>query len=86
MITKEELLLALKKKADAEGISEDFPPLTEKQIVRCEKELGIQLPEFVKLVYTRVANGGIGPSESLLGLKGGLGDDDDNDVVTLYKG
>ena len=63
LMTKEELLLAFKKKAYAEGISEVFPPLTEKQVMRCEKELGIQLPEFVKFIYTRVANGGIGPSE-----------------------
>lgn len=83
-MTGEELLRRLKAKAVEEGISEEFPPIGSKVLEQCEKKMGVTLPDLVKLVYTQVANGGIGPGEALMGLKGGLLDDLDNDIMTTY--
>jgi hypothetical protein len=64
----EELIQKLKEKADQKAISDDFPPLSSKEVMKCEKKLGFKLPELLKRVYTEVANGGIGPGEMLMGL------------------
>ncbi len=87
---KDELLRKLKAKADEEGISKEYPPLTRSQLDECEKELGFELPELLRRVYAEVANGGVGPGKQLLGLRGGkfadlaLTYDGDSDVLTIY--
>lgn len=78
------LLKLLKKKADAEGITENFPPLTDDDVAFCEKEMGLQLPELLKLIYTEVASGGIGPGEAMIELASDS--DDVEDVLNLYLG
>jgi TPR repeat protein len=83
-MTTEELLRRLKAKAVEEGISEEFPPLSLKVVQQCEKQMGVTLPELLRLLYTQVANGGIGPGEALMGLKGGLLDDLDHDASMTY--
>jgi TPR repeat protein len=82
-VSNEALLRKLKLRADEEGISEEFPPLSVEQVSRCEKQLGFKLPELVRLVYTTIANGGIG-TDALLGLIGGLTDENDQDASTIY--
>jgi TPR repeat protein len=84
-MTITELLKRLKAKAQEEGYCEEFPPLSPDVVARCEEEMGVELPDIVRLVYTQVANGGIGPDDALIGLKGGFVEDDDEDVITLYK-
>lgn len=75
----EELIQLLIAKASEKGIVEDFSPISEKNIASCEKEMGVKLPELLKLVYSKVANGGIGPGESMLPFIG-----DEETVVALY--
>lgn len=85
-VSHEELLRRLKEKADAEGISDEFPPLTEAAIAACEKKMGVKLPELVRLIYSRVANGGVGPGEAMLGLtEDGLVDDREQSASSLYE-
>jgi hypothetical protein len=67
-MTTDELLKLLKDKADEDDIPEDFPPLTEDQVAQYEQEMGVKLPELLKLIYTKVANGGIGADCMLIPL------------------
>ena len=61
-----------------------FPPVTEAEVQAAEKRIGFSLPPFLRLVYTQVANGGIGirqlrlnqsgyfaPESGLYGIAGG---------------
>lgn len=84
-MTIDDLVKKLKAKAKEEGHAEEYPPLSANEVARCEKEMGVQLPEIVRLVYTQVANGGIGPGGALIGLKGGFVEDNDEDVTSLYQ-
>ncbi len=47
------------------------PPATEEHLQETEKILGFPLPPFLRALYKRVANGGFGPSQGLLGAAGG---------------
>jgi hypothetical protein len=58
-MTTDELLKLLKEKADEDDIPEKFPPLTEAQVAQYEREMNVKLPELLKLIYSKVANGGI---------------------------
>lgn len=90
----DELIKQLKAKADAEGISQRFPPMTLSQVAELEKALKFKLPEILKRVYTEVANGGVGPGGQLVGFQGGKltegrlrqEDDEFNDAVGMYVG
>lgn len=46
--------------------------------------MGLQLPDLVKLIYTEVANGGIGPGKAMLALASDS--DVDEDVLNEYLG
>jgi len=48
-----------------------FPPVTPKALQRAERALGFELPELLREVYLKVANGGFGPSYGLVGMEGG---------------
>jgi SMI1 / KNR4 family (SUKH-1) len=48
-----------------------FPPMSPAMLAKTEEQLGFALPETLRDVYLRVANGGIGPHFS--GFIGGLG-------------
>lgn len=72
--------------ADSELADGPFQPLSEEQITAAEAELGFRLPATLRRVYREVANGGFGPSYGLLGLKGGLLNEDRCDAVGRYLG
>ncbi|QDT63105.1 SMI1/KNR4 family protein [Calycomorphotria hydatis] len=61
-----------------------FPPLSESQVKEAEHELGFQLTDTLRRIFTGVANGGFGPQYGLLGLKGGMRNEDGKDVVGQY--
>ena len=42
------------------------PPATAEQLAQTESELGFELPEFLKLMYSEIANGGFGPAFGLM--------------------
>ncbi len=57
-----------------------FPPATEEQLHETEQILGFPLPPLLRLLYTRIANGGFGPGYGIIGaidgfpLEDGMGD------------
>jgi hypothetical protein len=70
--------------ADSPHFKADFAPLSKASVVKAEKRLGFQLPTLLRRLYTEVANGGFGYSYGLLGLSGGMLNEDDNDAVSQY--
>jgi hypothetical protein len=52
------------------GPSADLAPASGDSIEAAEGQLGVSLPEDVKRVYSEVADGGFGPSEGVLPLRG----------------
>lgn len=59
------------------------PPITLKQLIEAEAELGLPLPEFLRQLYLQVGNGGFGPANGLIALRGGS-TIDGLDLVDLY--
>lgn len=49
----------------------DYPPATEEQLQATETAIGHPLPLFLRMLYKRVANGGIGPYGGIFGAAGG---------------
>lgn len=49
-----------------------FPPTTEQQVGETEQQFGFSLPVLLRLLYTRVANGGFGPGFGIIGAKNGF--------------
>lgn len=92
----DELIKKLKSRAKKENISTCHEPLSGRLVKQCEAKLGFSLPELVKLVYTKVSNGHIGPYGRMMPLIDGMyiedgafaedyGDDDEvEDVITVY--
>jgi hypothetical protein len=64
--------IALKKKHPGQMPWITFPPATEKQILKTERQLGFALPLLLRLLYTHVANGGFGPGYGIIGAIGGF--------------
>jgi hypothetical protein len=60
------------------------PPASPEQIEATEASLDFPLPEFLRRVYTEIANGGFGPGLGLIGVPGGATDEHGNSIVDLY--
>lgn len=60
-----------------------YPPATEKQLKATEELLGFSLPPLLRACYARIANGGIGPGEGIMGVIGGFEDNRGN-LVEAY--
>lgn len=50
-----------------------YAPATQEQVQATEAALGVALPSLLKMLYTRLANGGFGPGAGLRGIIGGYG-------------
>jgi hypothetical protein len=48
-------------------------PVTQEELVAAETALGFRLPEFLRLLYLQVGDGGFGPGYGLNALGGGSG-------------
>lgn len=59
-------------------------PLDAAELDAVEVRLGFALPELLRQVYLRVANGGFGPGYGLLGVGHGATDDLGNTADSLY--
>lgn len=57
---------------------------TEEAIKSAEKSIGYAFPDLLKSVYTKVANGGIGPGYQILGVTGGHLSDEGDTISELY--
>jgi hypothetical protein len=81
----------LKKRSAGQLIAENplfegnFSPLPLPAIRDAETILGFTLTPVLERVFGEVANGGFGPSYGLLGLRGGMKNEDGDDAVALYK-
>ena len=69
----------------AGAYSMEFPPLTESQRRGAESRLGFSLPGSMRELYEQVGNGGYGPAYGLLGLLGGMRQEEGHDVVGMYE-
>jgi hypothetical protein len=47
------------------------PPVGMRTLAAAERQLGFELPELLRAIYSQVANGGFGPAYGFLGLRGG---------------
>ena len=62
----------------------DLAPLTTAQLAAAQQRLGFALPELLRRIYTEVSNGGLGYSYGLMGLVGGMLNEDRLDAVSQY--
>lgn len=60
------------------------PPLDPAELDAVEGRLGFALPDLLREVYLRVANGGFGPGYGILGVGAGATDDLGNTADSLY--
>lgn len=63
--------LALEKPFQGQELLFTFPPATEEQLNETEQQLGFSIPLLLRLLYTRIANGGFGPGYGITGVSGG---------------
>jgi hypothetical protein len=64
-----------KSKDPVGGIFRACSPAAEKDIIATEQRLNFDLPETLRKIYLRVANGGFGPGYGVMGVEGGFTDD-----------
>ncbi|MBY0531309.1 MAG: hypothetical protein K2P86_04995 [Xanthobacteraceae bacterium] len=60
------------------------PVLSEADVTEAEVIIGFKLPPLLRDIYQSIGNGGFGPGNGLLGLRGGHADDQKPDVVSHY--
>lgn len=70
-ISQHELIQLLKKQVHEEFFEQPLPLATAKDLLEAEQFFGFELPEFLKLLYSQVGNGGFGPEYGFVGLPGG---------------
>jgi hypothetical protein len=63
---------------------EPGPALTTAQLKEAEAKLGFPLPPTLRLLYTRVGNGGFGPGYGLMGVLDGATDDQGETLDAWY--
>lgn len=59
-------------------------PASDEAMATAEKELEFLLPDLLREIYKKVANGGIGPGYKILGVKGGHTSDEGDTISELY--
>ncbi|MCB9849288.1 MAG: SMI1/KNR4 family protein [Phycisphaerales bacterium] len=62
-----------------------YSPIDSAKLHEAEQQLGFSLPESLKSLYSKVANGGFGPGYGIFGLLGGAPLDTGDSVVSLYQ-
>lgn len=70
--------------ADDRLFGTDFSPLSEPALASAEAKLGFGLTPTLRQIYATGANGGFGPSYGVLGLLGGMRNEDGNDAVDQF--
>jgi hypothetical protein len=69
------------------GLLTPLPPLptaTPEAIIEAENVIGYPLPRLLRRLYLEAGNGGFGPGAGILGVRGGVPDDDWADLVQLH--
>ncbi|WP_406000834.1 SMI1/KNR4 family protein [Streptomyces sp. NBC_00829] len=64
----------------------DLPaPATLAAVMEAERTIGFPLTPLLRRLYLEVANGGFGPPQGILGVRGGAPQADWNDLAELYQ-
>jgi hypothetical protein len=71
-------------RTDMDSRAKLCPIATDAAIDAAERQLGFQLPEALRALYTQVGNGGFGPGFGIMGLAGGHTDDLGDDVIRAH--
>jgi len=61
------------------------PPCARQVVETAEQDLGFVLPDILRDIYMGVANGGFGPGYGVMGVDRGFTDDQNHDIVEVYK-
>jgi hypothetical protein len=61
------------------------PPATPDAIADAEQIIGFRMPPLLRRLYSEVANGGVGPKDGILGVRGGHSQGDFYDIAELYQ-
>lgn len=70
-----------------QGLLTPLPPLpvaTVEAVTEAEAVIGYQLPRLLRRLYLEVANGGFGPRDGILGVRGGVSNGDVPDLVQAH--
>ncbi|MFJ6012851.1 SMI1/KNR4 family protein [Streptomyces sp. NPDC092952] len=81
-MTDDEVVEALRTVAETGTFP---PPAAPKDVVEAEKVIGFPLPPLLRRLYIEVANGGFGPDEGILGVRGGPAQGNLADIAELYE-
>ncbi|MFF1452131.1 SMI1/KNR4 family protein [Streptomyces sp. NPDC058274] len=79
----EAIVDAVRACADAGGLP---VPATQEAVTEAEESIGFPLPPLLRRLYLEVANGGFGPAEGILGVRGGASQGDWNDLSDIHQG
>ncbi len=60
-------------------------PATPGAVTEAEEIIGFPLPPLLRRLYLEVANGGFGPAQGILGVRGGACQGDWNDLAEIYQ-
>jgi hypothetical protein len=61
------------------------PPATLEAVADAEQIIGFPLPPLLRRLYLEVANGGFGPRDGILGVRGGACHGNFEDIADLYQ-
>ncbi|TXJ85233.1 SMI1/KNR4 family protein [Streptomyces lavendulae] len=81
-MTDDEVVEALRIAARAGTLP---PPATPEAVAAAEEVIGFPLPPLLRRLYVEVANGGFGPNEGILGVRGGAAQGNFADIAELYQ-
>ncbi|WP_158711501.1 SMI1/KNR4 family protein [Streptomyces xylophagus] len=81
-MTDDEVVEALRVVASAGTLP---PPATPEAVTSAEEVIGFSLPPLLRRLYVEVANGGFGPRQGILGVRGGAAQGNFADIADLYQ-
>jgi hypothetical protein len=67
------------------GVGSLPAPATPEAVAEAENVIGFPVPPLLRRLYLEVANGGFGPAEGILGVRGGASQGDWNDLAEIYQ-
>ncbi|MFD9904036.1 SMI1/KNR4 family protein [Streptomyces sp. NPDC059063] len=81
-MTDDEVIDAVRDYARTHGLP---APATPEAITEAEQVIGFPLPPLLHRLYLDVANGGFGPNEGILGVRGGASQGDWRDLAEIHQ-
>jgi hypothetical protein len=81
-VTDDEIVQAVRSCA---GTSSLPAPATPSAVTEAEEVIGFPLPPLLRRLYLEVANGGFGPAEGIVGVRGGAPQADWNHLAEIYE-